>query len=161
MSKPKVVGLDPKDPMSFENVAINNARVRSQANPLMRQMMDEVQNAIDHENSKLDAQSEGDAKLRAWAKQLLGFQISMTQIEKLRDVISTAKSGIPFTYEGQLLIKTPFDTVDRVERYLFVLEAAIIDMHKTKQELKQFTSAGFFGLIKLAFNRLIKGAKNG
>lgn len=147
----------------------NNRKMREKANPLVRGMMDEVQAAIDQENATMDAQFEGDAKLRAWAKELLGYEISMTQIEDLQARIKQAKPGAVFIYGQAALIRTQFGTVDRAERYLFALEKAVIDL-SNKATPKQFsvsaespkepfTELSSFGLIKLAVKRLFKRSK--
>lgn len=141
----------------------HNANVRASARPAGRAIMDEVQDALDKENAQMDAQFAGDAKLRAWAKELLGFEISMTQIEKLQVEVANATAGKPFAYQGVFLIRTAFGTVDRLDRYVFALERTIVDLTTTNKSIvpptQQFTDLSFSGLIKLAFKQLFKRSK--
>lgn len=159
MSKPKFAGPDVKDKFHPDRVAENNAAMREAATPLVRSMMDEVDAAIDVENATMNRQFEADAKLRAWAKDLLGYQISMTQIETLRKEIAAAKPGKPFYFQETLLIKTAFGVVDRLDRYIFALEKTIVDCTTKTNPKPQFTDESFFGLMKLAFKRLFKRNK--
>ncbi len=141
--------------MKPEAVEAHNREMRLSANPAMGRMMDQVQDAIDAENVKIDAQFEGDAKLRSWAKKLLGFQISMTQIEELQKQISGATPGKPFMYLNVSLVKTSFGSIDRTETYIKTLERTVIDVMNNSQ----FTTLPFSGLIKLAFKRLFTRSK--
>jgi len=146
----------------------NNRKMQEDANPLIRGIMDEVQDAIDKENGLMDAQAQAHAKLRAWAEDLLGYKISITQIEELQDQIKKAKPNEIICYGNSALIKTSVGTVDRIEKYLFVLEKTIIDLSNqvaasgkpTCQDIKDpYTELSSFGLIKLAFKRLLKRSK--
>jgi hypothetical protein len=138
-------------------VQAHNAKMRANASAAGRAMMDEVDRALEEENAALNAQFEGDAKLRAWAKELLGFQISMAQLETLTGEIKAAKPGAAFTFQGQVLFKTVFNTVDRADRYIFALERSLVE--SVKKVPDPYTELSTSGLIKLAFKRLFKRSK--
>lgn len=145
--------------MSFydkDKIEKASKKVYENATPEQRKVMDAVQVAIDQENADLDARREAETKLRAWAKDLCGYSLDMSEIEHLRSTVQAQKPGI-FTYTGRRgraisLVKTVFGTVDKVERYLLTLENAVIDVTNSSQ----FTNLGFFGLIKRAFRDLFR-----
>lgn len=154
----------------IEQVKEHNRKMRETAIPAVRDVMDQVQTAIDAENSVMDVQFEGDAKLRKWAKELLGYEINMSQIEELQTKIKKTQRGQVFVYHDVALIRTQFDTVDRAANYLFALEKTIIDLSNKTSAPKQFsvsaevkkdpfTDVSTFGLIKLAFKRLFNRSK--
>lgn len=132
----------------------HNKEMRAKANPRVGRMMDQVQAALDAENAQMDAQFYAEAQLRAWAKSLLGYPISMTQIDELKEKIKTAEPGKTFNFGSTVLVKTTFGTVDQVDRYLFALERTVVDLSSTS-----YTGLSFFGLIKLAFKRLFTRSK--
>lgn len=167
MSKPRIVA-DPKSRFTSERVAENNKSVRASATPEMGVLMDEVQAAFDAENADFNARLDGETKLRAWAKELVGFSISMTEIEDLQDRLNGVKNGQSFSFKGVTLIKTNMNTVDRLDRYLFVLERTIIGATPLTTDVNghllvkykfEFPNLSFFGLIKLAFQRLFIRSK--
>lgn len=155
----------------------NNAKVRAQANPLVRGMMDQVQEAIDSENELMNQRLDGENRLRAQAEKLCGVKLDMTEIEELNSRIQAVKAGGVFTFVPRRpkageerpapvnVYKTTFGTVDRLENYIFALEHTIVDLTnqaKPREEPKpqeQFTDLSFFGLIKLAFKRLLTRSK--
>lgn len=172
MKKLQVV-IDSDSRFTPERVAKNNAKVRAQANLTVRGMMDEVQAAVDAENVNMEAQLEGENALRAWAKQLCGITLDMSEIENLRDIVTKMRNGQTQRFNPKrggsvTLHKSSFGTIDRLENYIFSLEKTIIDLSQNKTpvpfnftsiRILQFTDLGFFGLIKLAFKQLFNRRK--
>ena len=136
----------------------SNAQLYASASPEGRAIIDGAQAALDEENAALDAQFDADSKIRSWAKNLLGYEISMNQIEDLKMLIDQTDKGKIFVYQNQSLIKTLFGTVDRSDRYLYALEKTIVDL-TSKQVRQEFTDPSFSDLMKLAFKRLFKRSK--
>lgn len=176
MSKKQVVyDAESLGEMSLEKIQEHNARVRAQANPLVRGMMDEVDAAIETENAEMNAKLEGEQKLRAWAQQLCGVALDMSEIEDLRDQVTALRKGDTYSFSpkrrdanGQTIrvtvYKTAFGVVDRLDRYVYTLEKAIVDLSaiprpKTEIQQPQYTDLSFSDLIKLAFKRLFTRSK--
>jgi hypothetical protein len=153
----------------------NNARVRSTASPAQLSLIAEVDAAFEKEARTLDAQFDADAKLRAQAADLLGFDVSITEIELLNAAVKEAERGTQFWFSpgrgrSVLLYKTHSGTVDRIDRYVYTLEKALIDLTLKQDSVMvpisrphedQFTRLTFFDLIKMAFTRLFKRSTNG
>lgn len=165
----------------------NNRKVRAGATAAQLQVMDVVQDAIDAENAELAARLAGENKLRAWAKELCGVSLDISEIEDLNRQLKTLRVGDVLKFQPRRLqninpntllneqpvainlYRTPFNTVDRLEKYIFALERSVVDLtEKLKaapqitpvvEKKDQYTEQTFGGLIKLAFKQLFKRRK--
>lgn len=156
-----------------EVAAAHNAEARASASPKMQSLMDEVKAAVDAEAALMDAQLDGENKLRQWAKQLCGTALDISEIENLRDIVARMKKGqterfYPKRGDYITLFKSSFGTIDKLENYMFALEKAVIDLSQGKTPIPfnftsvrvlGFTQVSRFGLIKLAFQRFFTRSK--
>lgn len=134
-------------------------RVRASATPAQLRIMDEVSLAVQAESTRLDSQFAEESKLREWAINLCGIPLDISELEEFRDFCKTQRPGM-FYFRAKRgssvsLVKTSFNTIDRTDNYVKVLENAVIDMTNNSQ----FTALSFFGLMKLAFKRLLMRTK--
>lgn len=127
--------------------------LRKSATPAQLEVMRQVDAAFEKEAADFDARMETENKLRIWAKNLLGFSMSTSDLEEFVAFCRHQPPGI-FTYKfrGHIsapIVKTMFGTVDSVKNYISVLERTIVDVTNSSQ----FTALSFWGLISLAFKR--------
>lgn len=164
--------------LHLQEIAEYNAEMRAKATPEVREVMDEVQRAIDGENAAMDAQFVGESKLRTWANQLCGVALDISEIEDLNLAIKRLRAGQVYTFtparsrsikEGRVpvtIYKTVLGSIDRLDNYIYILEKTIVDLSNKnnagslKEDPKElYTELSFFGLIKLAFKRLLNRRK--
>jgi hypothetical protein len=154
----------------------NNSRIRATANEAQLKIIAEVDSAFEVEQRNLNEQFDGELRLRANASALLGVPVDISEVELLNEAIQETKPGNPFWFRprrgGSIqLYKTYSGTVDRLDRYVYTLEKALIDL-ALKQDCVMvpvsrphedwFTSVSVFGLIKLAFKKLFnRSSTNG
>lgn len=134
-------------------------KVRENATPAQRSIMEQVDAAFDEEVNDFNARREAEDNLRSWAENLTGIQLDMSEIEELRTKALGLSSGSILTFRAKRgtvqIYKTVFNTLDRVDRYLNTLERTVIDITNNSQ----FTALTFRGLMKLAFQRLLNRSK--
>jgi hypothetical protein len=153
---------------SPENVKKNNDEIYKKATPKQRLVISELNKAFEDINKQTfsDEAFERENQLRQWGRKLLKCNgVNISDIERLINMAVDVNNGEVFSFsyneKSTFLIKTPFATLDRVDNYIFTLEAALIDLqNKVNKPEKQFTNHTFFGLIKLAFKQLL-GRTNG
>ncbi|SRR6266481_3974762 len=117
---------------------------------VVREMQDKVSACIEEENEFIFSDSAFESDRRC---------------KNARDLEVKSIVGKIFTHDGNILIKTPFETVIPAQVYVDVLQDRVIgvtdELTKVKQEvydlsskLGLYHSLTFLGLIKLAFKRL-------
>ncbi len=133
---------------------------------------DMVQTAMDEVNDGFDQQRKWEDGLRAWALALFGVQLTISQIEQLRDSARKVPQNQVFMYKvtgvdnnngdpigkevSTYLMVNSFNNLVRVDLYINGLEKAIITIEEAKN---RFTNCGFWGLIGLAFKQLFTRSK--
>lgn len=147
------------DTAEIERLERASRRVRQNATPSQRATMEMVDAAFEAEVEDMNTRHAAENKLRVWAEELTGFDMTISEIELMRTNLQKAKPGTivrVYDQRGQgkevSLCKTVFGTVDRVDRYINILERTVIDVTNNSQ----FTTLTFRGLIGLAFKRLLK-----
>lgn len=134
-----------------QGVKENHEKVRASMNAEQRALAEEGDRAFDEMNKDIfDFDSE--ARIRN-----SGFKQS--EAEELAKIVKTKQVGQVFQYGSKFMVLTPFKTVVPAQLYVNTIQESLL---VTTDALQTFTSASFFGLIRLAFKRLItKGDRNG
>lgn len=92
------------------------------------------------------------------------------QAEDIANMVRTKQVGQIFQYQGKQLVLTPFKTVVPAQTYLTTIQDRVLELTTVpteieiaglKKTINEFTSLSFFGLIKLAITKLLKGRNNG
>lgn len=149
-----------------------HAKVRSRMTPQQLAISDQVAAEVEKQGSGLLDTIDQENELRDLGLNIIGRKFTVTELEELSSMMKTLRPGSTFlmyfkTFDEKLgtqvtrpmiLIKTATGQLDVANNYIFHLERTIIDLVEN-QPKDQFTSLGFFGLIKLAFARLFKRRK--
>lgn len=152
-----------------QKIKENNDKVRAGATPEQLELLKIADAAFEEGIRDFDDRLDGEAKLRAWASDLFGTTVDMSEVESLNEEIQKATPGHPFMAWSKrggsvMLIKTYANTIDRMDRYVFTIEKALVDLINkeptivvpvSRPHADQFTRLSFRDLIKVAFKRLL------
>lgn len=117
----------------------------------------EVQELIDYENYKMEAQFEAEAQMRD-ATGLHHVEVEAL-MERMKDLVDegTLQVGQVYVYQGKSFVWTPYNTVIKADLYIASLQDAIVKVTDAVAAAPEnVTNLGFLDLIKLAFKRLFK-----
>lgn len=116
-----------------------------------------IQKEVDLWNEAMfsDDQFGRENALRKWIRRISRNKLlNISDAEDLIHAASKAKRGQVIPFQGTYYIKTSSGFLDRLDRYVHVLELTIIERQTT---LDKVTNPGFWGHIKLAFKSLFQG----
>lgn len=151
-----------------EALARNDAQVKEQigkAPPEVQAMVAEVNNLF---NEMVEDVFDFESERRVRNAGFLPSEAEgIARHMKARDI----QIGQVFQYQQHTLVKTPFNTVVKVQQYVTALQDRLfevttvhteLEISNLKKTINEFTSLTFFGLIKLAFKKLTyKGKSRG
>lgn len=133
--------------------------LRANASPEVLEMIHQSDIVFGAIANEFDDRLNHEHALRAWAKALCGFNVDISEMEELSSSCKELAKGTVLTFKAKRgtvqIVRTAFDTIDRVDRYLNTLERTVIDITNNSQ----FTALPFLDLMKLAFRRLFKRSK--
>jgi len=156
------------DAQEFKKLEENHKKVRASMSPEQLKVAQEADAAFEEITQDVfDFESENRVRRAGYSPQ---------EAEDIAFILKkeNIQVGQVFKYHRargvELLTLTPFKTVVPAQTYITSLQDRLFEITTVDQEVmvsnlksqvQQFTSLSFFGLIKLAFKRLIKGRNNG
>lgn len=122
----------------------------------VRKAQQEVQEAIDLENSNMDTQFQVEAQMRAATG--LHHRDAEILMNEMKSKIQrgTLQVGQTYIFQNLSFVWTPYNTVVKADLYIASMQDAVIKLTENIQPQSSFTNETTFGLIKLIFKRIFK-----